>query len=184
MRKNVGKTVEDSRDQWGDGGEGAECVVASGGVVLGEWGGYGPRPEKVESGWGGDHVKLDRVEWRIMPDASTAANALATGEIDWVENPLPDLLPMLRRTPGVTIGRIDTHGVFPVLRPNFVSGPTMNPVVRRAMLAAIHQEGGGTGREAAEPGQECTHLGGGGDAARRLGQCGGRAVGGLSEGRA
>ena len=100
---------------------------------------YVPRQEKVEYGWGGYHVKLDRVEWRIMPDPSTAAGALATGEIDWVELPLADLVPMLRKTRGVTVDRIDTHGVFPVLRPNFIVGPTANPVVRRAMLLAIDQ---------------------------------------------
>ena len=100
---------------------------------------YVPRPEKVEYGWGGYHVKVDRVEWRVIPDAATAAGALATGEVDWVEMPLPDLLPMLRRAPGVTVGRLDTHGVMPVLRPNFIVGPTANAVVRRVMLAAVNQ---------------------------------------------
>ena len=100
---------------------------------------YVPRAEKAEYGWGGYHVKVDRVEWRVIPDPATAAGALATGEVDWVEMPLPDLLPMLRRTPGVTVGRLDTHGVMPVLRPNFIVGPTANPVVRRAMLAALNQ---------------------------------------------
>src|ERR1019366_5155856 len=129
----------------------AECVgsgpfrwvanefVSGSRAVMAKFDRYVPRQEKVEYGWGGYHVKVDRVEWRIIPDAATAAGALATGEVDWVENPLPDLLPMLRKAPGVTVGRLDTHGVFPVLRPNFIVGPTANPVVRRAMLAAINQ---------------------------------------------
>ncbi len=117
----------------------ADEFVAGSRMVMAKFERYVPRQEKVEYGWGGYHVKVDRVEWRIIPDASTAAGALATGEVDWVENPLPDLLPMLRKTPGVTVGRLDTHGVFPVLRPNFIVGPTANPVVRRAMLAAINQ---------------------------------------------
>ena len=100
---------------------------------------YIPRPEKVEYGWGGYHVKVDRVEWRVIPDAATAAGALATGEVDWVEMPLPDLLPTLRKAPGVKVERLDTHGIYPVLRPNFLHGPTTNPAVRRAMLAAIDQ---------------------------------------------
>ena len=100
---------------------------------------YVPRPEKVDYGWGGYHVHLDRVEWRVIPDPATAASALVTGEVDWVEMPLPDLLPMLRKAPGVRVDRLDTHGVFPVLRPNFVTGPTMNVAVRRAMLAALDQ---------------------------------------------
>ena len=100
---------------------------------------YIARPEKVEYGWGGYHVKVDRVEWRVIPDAATAAGALATGEVDWVEMPLPDLLPTLRKAPGVKVERLDTHGIYPVLRPNFLHGPTTNPAVRRAMLAAIDQ---------------------------------------------
>ncbi|HVZ10015.1 ABC transporter substrate-binding protein [Rhodopila sp.] len=108
-------------------------------AVMAKFENYVPRPEKVEYGWGGYHVKVDRVEWRIIPDPATAAGALATGEVDWVELPLPDLLPMLRKTPDVVVRRIDTHGVFPVLRPNFIHGPTANVAVRRAMLAAINQ---------------------------------------------
>ncbi len=117
----------------------AEEFVTGSRMVLAKNDRYVPRAEKVEYGWGGYHVKLDRVEWRIIPDPATAASALTTGEVDWVELPLPDLLPMLRKAPGVTVGRIDTHGVMPVLRPNFIHGPTANPVVRRAMLAALNQ---------------------------------------------
>ncbi len=117
----------------------ADEFVSGSRAVMAKFDRYVPRPEKVEYGWGGYHVKVDRVEWRIMPDPATAAAALATGEVDWVENPLPDLLPMLRESPGVTVGRIDTHGVFPVLRPNFIIGPTANAAVRRAMIAAIDQ---------------------------------------------
>jgi peptide/nickel transport system substrate-binding protein len=117
----------------------ADEFVSGSRAVFARNGRYVPRQEKVEYGWGGYHVKVDRVEWRIIPDPATAAGALATGEVDWVEMPLPDLLPMLRKAPGVTVGRIDTHGVFPVLRPNFIVGPTANAVVRRAMLAALDQ---------------------------------------------
>jgi peptide/nickel transport system substrate-binding protein len=108
-------------------------------AVFAKFDAYVPRPEPVEYGWGGYHVKVDRVEWRVIPDAATAANALATGEVDWVEVPLPDLLPALRRAPGVTVDRLDTHGVYPVMRPNFITGPTANVAVRRAMLLALDQ---------------------------------------------
>lgn len=100
---------------------------------------YVPRPEKVEYAWGGYHVKVDRVEWRIISDAATAASALRQGEVDWVEIPSPDLLPSLRSAPGVTVGRLDTHGIMQILRPNFVMGPTTNLGIRRAMLAAVDQ---------------------------------------------
>ena len=108
-------------------------------AVFAKFDKYVPRNEPVEYGKGGYHVHVDRVEWRVIPDAATAAGALATGEVDWVEVPIPDLLAMLRKTQGVTVGRLDTHGVYPVLRPNFLHGPTANPAVRRAMLYAIDQ---------------------------------------------
>jgi len=117
----------------------ADEFVTGSRAVFAKYERYNPRPEKVEYGWGGYHVMIDRVEWRIIPDPATAAAALATGGVDWVENPLADLLPMLRKAQGVTVGRLDTHGVFPVLRPNFIVGPTANVAVRRAMMLSIDQ---------------------------------------------
>ena len=46
---------------------------------------------------GGKRIHVDRVEWLIMPDGSTAAGALQTGEVDWLETPVPDLVPVLER---------------------------------------------------------------------------------------
>lgn len=100
---------------------------------------YIPRNEKMSNTSGGLRALVDRVEWRIIPDAATAAGALAAGEIDWVEAPLPDLLPMLKKTPGVTVGVLDESGYYGVLRPNWTQGPTANVGVRRAMMAAINQ---------------------------------------------
>jgi peptide/nickel transport system substrate-binding protein len=82
---------------------------------------------------------VDRVEWRIIPDAATAANALAAGEVDWLDSPLPDLLSNLRKASGVVVGPVDIYGTFGGLRPNQLQGPTANAGVRRAMLAAIDQ---------------------------------------------
>jgi peptide/nickel transport system substrate-binding protein len=101
---------------------------------------YNPRPEPVSHAAGGYRVLVDRVEWRIMPDPATAANALINGEVDWIDQPLSDLLPRLRRARGVTVGQLDEYGTFGALRPNHLHGPTANAGVRRAMLAAIDQE--------------------------------------------
>lgn len=100
---------------------------------------YIPRDEPASNTSGGLRVLVDRVEWRVIPDAATAAGALASGEIDWVEAPLPDLLPMLRKAAGVSVGVLDEAGYYGVLRPNWLHGPTANVGVRRAMLAAISQ---------------------------------------------
>jgi peptide/nickel transport system substrate-binding protein len=100
---------------------------------------YQPRQEPTDFTSGGRAVHLDRVVWHMIPDGATAANALATGEIDWVEMPLPDLMPMLRKQANVQTGRIDPHGIICALRPNHLTVPTNNVGVRRAMLAAIDQ---------------------------------------------
>ncbi len=117
----------------------ADEFVSGSRAMFAKYEKYIPRAEPVEYGRGGYHVKVDRVEWRVIPDAATAAGALMRGEVDWLEMPLPDLLPSLRKAPGVKVERLDTHGIFPVMRPNFVTGPTTNVAVRRAMLWAIDQ---------------------------------------------
>ncbi len=100
---------------------------------------YIPRNEPVSYTSGGLRAMVDRVEWKIIPDAATQANALVSGEVDWLEAPLPDLLGMLRKSAGVTVGVLDDTGYFGVLRPNWIQGPTANVELRRAMLAAIDQ---------------------------------------------
>jgi peptide/nickel transport system substrate-binding protein len=98
---------------------------------------YNPRPEPASFCAGGYRVMVDRVEWRMIPDAATAANALVNGEIDWLDAPLPDLLPMLRKAEGVRVEPIDIYGTFGAFRFNQLQGPTTEAGVRRAMLAAI-----------------------------------------------
>ena len=52
---------------------------------------------------GGKPVHFDRVEWQTIPDPATAAAALQRGEVDWVEQPLVDLLPSLRADKALTV---------------------------------------------------------------------------------
>lgn len=101
--------------------------------------GYQPRNEPASFCAGGHVVKVDQVEWRIIPDPATAANALIKGEVDWLDQPLSDLLSRLRKAAHVTVAPIDIYGTYAVLRPNFLHAPTSNAGVRRAMLAAIDQ---------------------------------------------
>jgi peptide/nickel transport system substrate-binding protein len=100
---------------------------------------YVPRNDPASFTSGGHHVLVDRMEWKMIPDASTAANALITGEVDWLEMPLPDLLPMLKRSPNVITGRLDDWGFISQLRPNHLNTPTSNAAFRQALLAAIDQ---------------------------------------------
>ena len=52
---------------------------------------------------GGRVVKVDRVVWKIIPDASTAATALQQGEVDLVEQPSLDLVPVLAKNRDVVV---------------------------------------------------------------------------------
>jgi peptide/nickel transport system substrate-binding protein len=59
---------------------------------------YIPRDEQPTGTAGGRRVRVARVEWVAIPDPGTAAAALQTGEVDWVETPLADLVPQLRQS--------------------------------------------------------------------------------------
>ncbi len=101
---------------------------------------YVPRNEPPSFMAGGHKVLLDRVEWKMIPDAGTAANALVTGEVDWIEIPLPDLLPMLRKARGIRAEVLDKAGQIMFLRPNHAVAPTNMLAVRQAMMAAMRQQ--------------------------------------------
>ena len=52
-------------------------------------------------------VKVDRVEWVIQPDQSTVLSALQTGEVDFVERPALDLLPLLSHNPNIRVQQLN-----------------------------------------------------------------------------
>jgi peptide/nickel transport system substrate-binding protein len=56
---------------------------------------YKPRAEPASGLAGGKVAKVDRVEWIWIADAQTQVNALLNGEIDIIEAPPHDLLPLL-----------------------------------------------------------------------------------------
>ncbi len=100
---------------------------------------YKPRAEPVSSAAGGKIAKVDRVEWLTMPDATTAMNALMSGEIDYYEQVPIDLVPVLASAPGVKLEVLDTLGSTGMLRFNHLAKPTDNVLVRRAIAKAVNQ---------------------------------------------
>ena len=101
---------------------------------------YVPRDEPADSAAGGKRALVDRVEWRIIPDAATAAAALQRGEVDWYEQPAYDLLPVLARSRDITIETTDPIGSLMMIRFNHLHPPFDKPAVRRAVLAAVNQD--------------------------------------------
>ncbi len=109
-------------------------------VAYERFGAYVPRPDGPATFTAGPkRAGFDRVEWQVIPDAGTAASALANGEVDWWQSPVPDLQGMLRRKPGIRIEVLDPGGGLGCLRFNHLFPPFNNPAVRQALLGAVDQ---------------------------------------------
>ena len=102
---------------------------------------YKPRSEPPSWGAGGKVVKVDRVEWISMPDHQTAVNALIAGEIDYIESPPHDLLPLMTpESDTIALINLNPLGNQFMFRLNHLHPPFNNVKLRRAALAAIQQE--------------------------------------------
>jgi peptide/nickel transport system substrate-binding protein len=84
-------------------------------------------------------VRVDRVEWLYVPDAMTKAAALASGEVDWWENPTPEIWPLLAANPEITLAELDPLGAMGTLRFNHLHPPFDNVKMRQAVLAVADQ---------------------------------------------
>lgn len=100
---------------------------------------YVPRSEPASFYAGGKVVKVDRVEWNIIPDPATAVAALVRGEVDSVEAPPIDLLPVLANSPSVKVAVRDRLGNMGMLRMNHLYPPFDNPKARQALLYMVDQ---------------------------------------------
>ncbi|MBD1551375.1 ABC transporter substrate-binding protein [Pseudomonas typographi] len=109
-------------------------------VVYEKFAGYVPRPEPASGTAGGKVVRVDRVEWINMPDRMTAINALASGDIDFIEQLPMDLLPMVQADGTLTSGVLSDLGNMTGGRMNFLYPPFNNPDIRRAALLALNQQ--------------------------------------------
>jgi peptide/nickel transport system substrate-binding protein len=125
-------------------GSGPYCFLASEWVsgasaAWAKFDKYVPRQEKPAYFSGGKVVNFDRVEWIVQPDPATSAAALQTGEVDWVELPLIDLVPMLKAADGVQVKVFDPFGWLGVMAFNHLYPPFDNPKLLRAILPAVDQ---------------------------------------------
>jgi peptide/nickel transport system substrate-binding protein len=100
---------------------------------------YVPRDEPAEVSAGGKRVHFDRLELVWIPDGGTAAAALQTGEVDWVEYPLPDLVPTLDRGRNTRTQVYDPTGFLGFLRFNHIHPPFDDVRVRRAIRDVLVQ---------------------------------------------
>src|ERR1700722_3829897 len=101
---------------------------------------YVPRKEPPSWTSGGKVVKVDRVEWITMADAQTAANALQSGDIDFMEVPAFDILPMLEADKDIKVDTLSKLGFQTGGRMNFLFSPLANVQKRRAAFMALNQK--------------------------------------------
>jgi peptide/nickel transport system substrate-binding protein len=101
---------------------------------------YKPRSEPASGLAGGKVAKVDRVEWRPIADPQTAVNSLLTGEIDYIESPPHDLIPLLEGDSNVKRVILNRLGYQYFFRPNHLHKPFDNPKIRQALWYAFNQK--------------------------------------------
>ncbi len=109
-------------------------------VVYEKFADYKPRSEPPSGLAGGKKALVDRVEWVVLPDAQTAVNALIAGEIDMMQQPPFDMLPLLEKSKGVKVIDLNPLGTHFALRFNTLHKPFDDPRIRVAALYALSQK--------------------------------------------
>ncbi len=100
---------------------------------------YKPRSEPASGLAGGKTAHVDRVEWLAISDHQQAVNALLAGEIDYIEAPPHDLLPLLKADSNVKLVDFNPLGNQFTFRPNHLHKPFDNPKIRQALWYAFNQ---------------------------------------------
>jgi peptide/nickel transport system substrate-binding protein len=116
------------RDEWVPGSK----------TVYQKFADYVPRKEPASGHAGGKVVKVDRVEFIWLADPQTAQSALVAGEIDYLENPQIDFLPILESTPGIKVEAHPAMGTMGILQLNHLHPPFNNVKARQAMHYIIN----------------------------------------------
>ena len=118
------------RDEWVPGAK----------AIFERFDGYLPRSEKANWLSGGKRINFERIEWQIIPDSATAAAALQNGEVDWLETPSNDLIPLMKKNTNIAVDIADPLGNIGSFRINHLHPPFSDVRVRRAIQLALSQE--------------------------------------------
>jgi peptide/nickel transport system substrate-binding protein len=117
----------------------ADQYMAGQRAVYAKFDGYVPRQEAPERTSGSKVSHFERVEWTAIPDSATALAALQTGEVDWWEQVLPDMIPILKKDANIKVGNGDPNGYVGLIRFNSSQAPFNNAKLRLAVLSAVKQ---------------------------------------------
>ncbi|MFN3461844.1 MAG: ABC transporter substrate-binding protein [Oceanibaculum sp.] len=101
---------------------------------------YVPRTEKPSVFSGAKIPKVDRIELLWIADAQTKMQALIAGEIDFLEQPSIDFLPILEADSNIKVintGAVDSH--WGTIRINHLHPPFDKAEARQAMYHVVNQ---------------------------------------------
>jgi peptide/nickel transport system substrate-binding protein len=101
---------------------------------------YRPRNAPASGLAGGKVAKVDRVEWIWIADPQTQVDALIKGEVDMVEQPPHDLLPLLEADKNVSLVVTNPPGRQFAFRFNVLHKPFDDPKIRQAVAYAFNQK--------------------------------------------
>jgi len=101
---------------------------------------YVPRSDPQSGLAGGKVVKVDKIERLFFPDDITAVNALVAGEVDYIPQFQPDLIPILQAAGDIVVKPHNPLGQTIQIIPNFLQPPTDDVLIRQAMQLALGQE--------------------------------------------
>ncbi|HTG49983.1 MAG TPA: ABC transporter substrate-binding protein, partial [Gemmatimonadales bacterium] len=99
---------------------------------------YVPRTDPPDYYAGARRATVDRVEWVVIPDPSTAVAALQKGEVDFIQYPHIDQWPILRKDPNVTMKKVDVQQMQ--IHPNHLAPPFDNVKARQALALMVDQK--------------------------------------------
>ncbi|MGF1666739.1 MAG: ABC transporter substrate-binding protein [Acidimicrobiia bacterium] len=111
--------------------------------------------EAFEGYWREGYPKIDRVVFRPIPESSTRAAAIRTGDVDIVSRLTPEEAATLEAVDGVEVVTYANNRVYYIAFNNLTSGvgqPTEDPLVRQALNHAVDKQSildalfAGTGR--------------------------------------
>jgi peptide/nickel transport system substrate-binding protein len=100
---------------------------------------YIPRTEPPDGLSGARLVKVDRMEWKVIPDPATAAAALQNGEVDMWENPTLDQAVAWANNPQIKLQKTTDLSTMAIIRPNSLHVPFNDYRGRLALAYIVNQ---------------------------------------------
>ncbi|MBY6089781.1 ABC transporter substrate-binding protein [Pseudooceanicola sp. 502str34] len=117
----------------------ADEWVSGSKVVYEKFEDYIPREEPGEYTAGAKIAYVDRVEWPVINDSSTAYAALKSAEVDSLEAVAPDFVSIVTQDPDITsVARALFY--LCIIRFNHLQPPFDNQAIRQAVASAVDQE--------------------------------------------